>query len=177
MTIISLDREKYDYFPLEYNYSTNEYYKVTKNVNKDKFSLEFERMTLPDVLNFSNTDTLFQDYWNAPEAYGIEVDGKIGAFLELDFDEWNSRVKITQILVLEKYRKKGLGKMLIDFAKKVATERDYRIIVLETQNTNVPAIDFYISQGFSFCGSNIYFYSNDDIGENEVMLEMAFLIN
>ncbi len=177
MTVISLDREKYDYFPLCYEYSTNEYYKVTKCCNKDKFSLEFVRMPLQETLHFSNTDTLFQEYWNYPEAYGIEIDGKIAAFMELDFEDWNSRVRVTQLLVLKEYRKKGLGKALLDFAKKIAYERDYRMLLLETQNTNVPAIDFYISQGFSFCGSNVYFYSNDDIGENEVMLEMAYLID
>ena len=64
----------------------------------------------------------------------------------------------------------------MDFVKDYARREDYRIITLETQNTNTPAIDFYFKMGFAFCGSNIYFYSNDDIGENEVMLEMAFTL-
>ena len=48
---------------------------------------------------------------------------------------------------------------------------------LETQNINVPAIDFYLRMGFTFCGTNLFFYSNDDVGENEVMIEMAFLLS
>ena len=61
--------------------------------------------------------------------------------------------------------------------KDIAKEREYRIIVLEAQNYNVPAIDFYLSQGFKFCGGNVYFYSNEDIEDDEVMLEMAYLVD
>ncbi len=177
MTVIRLDREKYDYYPLCYEYETNEYYSVARKSDKNQMSLEFSRKPLKETLKFSNTDTLFQDYWQNPEAYAIEIDGILAGILELDFEEWNSRVRLTQLLVDKKYRKMGIGKALMNFAKNLATEQGYRILVLETQNTNVPAIDFYFSQGFEFCGSNVFFYSNDDIGENEVMLEMAFLID
>ena len=66
--------------------------------------------------------------------------------------------------------------MLFDFVKDFAVKEDYRVITLETQNTNVPAIDFYLKMGFTFSGTDLFFYSNDDIGENEVMLRMAFLL-
>ena len=177
MEIKRLDREEYDYYVLEYRYSSREYYKVSVNQSKEQMSVTFSREKLQETRFFENADTLFQDYWNAPEAYAV-FDGteKPVAFLELDFEEWNSRVRITQLLVDENKRRKGYGKALVDFAKRVALERDYRIVVLETQSNNVNAIDFYFSQGFRFCGSNIYFYSNDDIGENEVMLEIAYLL-
>ena len=62
--------------------------------------------------------------------------------------------------------------MRVDIAK----EREYRMILLEAQNYNIPAIDFYRSQGFKFCGANVYFYSNEDIEDDEVMIEMAYLV-
>ena len=175
MEITRLEREKYDYYVLEYRYSSSECYKASANQSKEQMSVTFTREKLPETRFFENADTLFQDYWTAPEAYAV-TDGaeKPAAFLELDFEEWNSRVRITQLLVDENKRRKGYGKALVDFAKRTARERDYRMVVLETQSNNVNAIDFYFSQGFRFCGSNIYFYSNDDIGENEVMPEMAY---
>ena len=65
----------------------------------------------------------------------------------------------------------------MDFVKSAAKERDYRVIVLETQNYNLPAIDFYHTCGFRFCGGNTFFYSNSDIEDDEVMLEMAYLLD
>ncbi len=177
MEIKSLDRQEYDYFLLEYKYSTSERYRVNTVQTKQVMSLEFVREKLPKTLYFENNDTLFQEYWDNPEAYGIfDKDGNLCAVVEVAFEEWNNRMRLTQLLVYEPYRRKGFGKRLMDFAKSMARERDYRIIVVETQTNNVNAIDFYASQGFKFCGSNIFFYSNDDIGEDEVMLEMAYLV-
>ena len=177
MEIISLDKKEYDYFPLHYHYVTNEYYKVTKRCGKEGFGVSFERQRFPEAVVYDNTDTLFQEYWNNPKAYGVkDDDGKIVAYLEFDTEEWNNRIMMTRLLVGESQRGKGIGKMLFDFVKDYAKQEDYRIITLETQNTNVPAIDFYLKMGFTFCGTNLFFYSNDDIGENEVMIEMAYLL-
>lgn len=178
MEIISLDKKEYDYFPLNYHYVTEEYYSVKSHSGKEGFGVSFERQRLEKPLEYNNTDTLFQEYWNNPRAFGVkDDDGKIVAYLEFDTVEWNSTLVMTQLLVDESQRGKGIGKMLFDFVKDFARQEDYRIITLETQNTNVPAIDFYLKMGFTFCGTNIFFYSNDDIGENEVMIELAYLVD
>ena len=177
MEIVELDRKEYDYFELHYHYRTDEYYKVTSTSTKQNMSICFDRCKFPQTVVFDNTDTLFQEYWNAPRAFGVKDDqGNMVAFLEFDTEEWNNRIVMTQLLVKEECRGRGVGRMLVDFVKDFAAREDYRIITLETQNTNLPAIDFYFKMGFSFCGSNIFFYSNDDIGENEVMLEMAITL-
>lgn len=141
-------------------------------------SLSFTRYTLDKEYVHDSYDTLFQDTWQNPSAFGVFVDRKSFpiAVLELDREFWNSRLRITQLLVLEEYRNKGLGKLLIEKAKEIAIEEDFRMLVLETQSCNVKAIDFYKKMGFKFCGGNIFFYSNDDIAENEVMLELAYLL-
>lgn len=178
MKIIPLDREQYDYYVLHYKYTTQSHYTVQQNADKNSFGVSFNRCDYEESVTVENEDTLFQDYWKYPEAYGLEDgDGNLIGFLELDFEDWNSRVRITQLLVDEKLRRKGCGRMLMDFAKSIAKERDYRMIILETQSRNTPAIDFYLSQGFVFAGTNLYFYSNDDIEEDEVMIELAHFID
>ncbi len=178
MQITELDRKEYDYFPLHYHYETNEYYKVSSVSEKEKFGVTFERAKFDKTVVYDNTDTLFQDYWTSPKAFGVrDDDGKIVAYFEFDTIEWNSTLVMTQLLVDEGVRGKGIGRFVFDFIKDYARKEDYRIITLETQNTNVPAIDFYLKMGFCFCGTNLFFYSNDDIGENEVMIEMAYLVD
>lgn len=177
LEIVELDRKEYDYFELNYSYRTKEYYKVSSISTKEKMGVEFERCSFDEERLYENTDTLFQEYWNNPRAFGVrDDDGSIIAYLEFDTEEWNNRLVMTQLLVKNECRGKGVGRMLVDFVKDFAAREDYRIITLETQNTNIPAIDFYFRMGFRFCGSNIFFYSNDDIGENEVMLEMAITL-
>lgn len=171
-----LDRQKYDHFVLEYNYDADYIYDVSAQSSKECMGIKFERRKLEKTRHFSNSDTLFQEYWQSPEAYGIfDAEDRLCAVTELDFEEWNNRMRITQLLVYEAYRGKGLGKKLMEFAKSTALERDYRMIIAETQSNNTRAVDFYLSQGFVFSGTNIHFYSNDDISENEVMLELAYL--
>lgn len=177
MEIVELDRKEYDYFELHYHYETDEYYEVVSKSTKEEMSVKFLRKKFPEKVVYDNIDTLFQEYWNNPRAFGVkDDDGSIVAYLEFDTEEWNNSLVMTQLLVKEECRGKGVGRMLVDFVKDFAIREDYRIITLETQNTNIPAIDFYFKMGFEFCGSNIFFYSNDDIGENEVMLEMAITL-
>ena len=177
MEIIELDRKEYDYYPLHYRYKTQEYYAVKTNCSKEGFGVSFHRQRFDTEKLYENTDTLFQEYWNNPRAFGVKDDnGKICAFLEFDTVEWNNTLVMTQLLVAESLRGKGVGRMLFDFVKEIAKTEDYRRISLETQNTNVPAIDFYLKMGFTFSGTDLSFYSNDDIGENEVMLQMAFVL-
>lgn len=177
LEIVELDRKEYDYFELHYHYETKEYYKVTTQSTKEHMGVSFDRCSFPEKVVYDNIDTLFQEYWNNPRAFGVkDDDGQMIAYLEFDTEEWNNRLIMTQLLVKEECRGKGVGRLLMDFVKDFAVKEDYRIITLETQNTNIPAIDFYFKMGFTFCGSNIFFYSNDDIGENEVMLEMAITL-
>lgn len=179
MHIIPLEKEKYDYFELHYSYVTKEHYRVELSSEKNSMALRYIREPYSEPREENNTDTLYQEYWQNCEAYAVCDDetGDILGYVEIASDEWNNRLRMTQLLVKKEARGKGAGKFMVDFVKETARQREYRIIVLEAQNYNTPAIDFYFSQGFSFCGGNTYFYSNCDIEDDEVMLEMAYLLD
>lgn len=178
MHILPLSREQYDYFELHYEYTTLEHYVVSLTDEKDSMSYSFKRETYDTPRTEKNTDTLFQPYWDDPEAFAaVDEDGTVLGYVEFSPEEWNARLRMTQLLVLPGNRGKGVGCFLVNFVKDTARERDYRVVVLETQNYNVPAIDFYRKCGFRFCGGNAYFYSNSDIQDDEVMLEMAYLLD
>lgn len=175
--ISELSKENFDYHELHYTYRSDEHYVPTVKSGKDLFLCSFERQPLEKPYFHDSYDTLFQEYWQDISAFGVTENGKdeIIAYLEVAREEWNDRLHITNLLVLDKYRKKGIGTMLIEKVKQIAKEEDRRIITLETQSCNVPAIDFYLKNGFTFAGTNMYFYSNNDIEEDEVMLELVFL--
>ena len=178
MFIAELPREKYEDYVLHYTYTSDSHYKAKLIETDNSFSFDFELKKLPEFLDRDCFDTLFQPYWSGVGAFGVfEVEGASEpvAILEIAREEWNNRLIITQLLVNEGYRGQGLGKMLVDKAIEIAKEEDFRLITLETQTCNIPAIEFYKKCGFKFAGTNLHFYSNDDISENEVMIEMVML--
>ncbi|AZA84890.1 N-acetyltransferase [Chryseobacterium lactis] len=75
---------------------------------------------------------------------------------------WNNSFYIENILIDEKYRRQGIGIMLIKNAIKEARRLNCRVIELETQNTNYPAIQFYRRMGFNITGLNTRLYENSE---------------
>ena len=61
-------------------------------------------------------------------------------------------------------------------AKQQADREHRRAIILETQSCNVPAICFYLQEGFELIGFDSCCYSNRDIGRKEVRLDLGYFI-
>lgn len=177
MKIKRLPKNKYLDYELHYTYTSDSHYKAQLEASNDSFCFRFVKQPLPAVLDRDCYDTLFQPYWHGVSAYGVFIDAEDEpiAILELAREEWNDRLVITQLLVKPEHRGKGIGTLLVNKAVEIAQKEDRRLITLETQTCNVPAIEFYKKCGFAFAGTNLHFYSNDDISENEVMIEMVML--
>lgn len=58
------------------------------------------------------------------------------------------------------FRRKGIGKVLLDEAKAFAHTRGCKYLKIETQNTNIRANRFYESQGCVLGGINRYAYED-----------------
>lgn len=96
--------------------------------------------------------------------------------MEVDKEAWSNRLRITEILILDEFRGKGYGTILINKDKKIAKEEGFRQIILETQSCNTNTIDFYIKGGFKVGGIDLSCYSSDDVEKKEVRLKMAYYI-
>lgn len=90
--------------------------------------------------------------------------------------KWNNTLLIHNLYVDKQFKRKGIGSALFEIAKKRARELGVRMITLETQTSNYPAIQFYLKNGFQFIGLNLNSYSNEDIKKKEVRIEMGYLI-
>lgn len=77
---------------------------------------------------------------------------------------------IENILIDEKYRGQSIGKLFIKNINRKARELQCRLVELETQNTNYPAIKFYQNAGFRFTGINTKLYKDS----TETALFMSF---
>jgi ribosomal protein S18 acetylase RimI-like enzyme len=55
----------------------------------------------------------------------------------------------------EKHRMVGVGTRLVEELTHLARDLKLRVVVCETQNTNVPAIEFYRKAGFELDGVDL----------------------
>jgi ribosomal protein S18 acetylase RimI-like enzyme len=98
--------------------------------------------------------------------------GLLVGILISEVQPWNATLWVHEFHVTEPYRKTGIGTKLMEHAAKKALDENLRIIVCETQNTNVPAIDIYRRLGFGIEGIDISHYTNADHPDGEIAIFM-----
>ncbi|PTT40678.1 N-acetyltransferase [Chryseobacterium sp. HMWF028] len=95
-------------------------------------------------------------------SFGAYVNGELAGWIICEQRTWNNSFYIENILIDEKHRRQGIGIMLIKSALKEARKLNCRVIELETQNTNYPAIQLYRRMGFNITGLNTRLYNNTE---------------
>ncbi len=85
---------------------------------------------------------------------------------------WNDTLRVWEFHVAEGYRGRGIGRQLMDQLAGRARLAGLRAMVVETQNTNVPAIRFYRQAGFAIEGIDISYYTNQDFPDGEMAVFM-----
>jgi GNAT superfamily N-acetyltransferase len=89
-------------------------------------------------------------------AFVAEADGMIQGFAlyYIRYSTWKGqRMYLEDILVTEKMRGQGLGKLLLDKLMEVAKEKNYSGIAWQVLDWNEPAINFYKKlEGVKFDG-------------------------
>lgn len=154
---------------LEFVYSTDGFYDF--KCQGYTFSLELYRDGVQREVSF--TDNLFGAWLEKPVAYGAYSGDVLLGIIEFCPESWNNRLRVSNLLVFKDYRRKGVGKTLLNCAIDYAASHGFRMIVLETQTCNINAIGFYLSMGFEPIGFDLYSYSNADMDKCEVRLEMG----
>lgn len=175
MRITELSRDKYEGYELTFSYTSSAYYDLRLRSSGNVFSAEFVK-TPCNAVHKEFVDKLFAPYWDDPHVFGLWNDTKLVAIMEVTPESWNNRLRITNICVLEGYRRRGYGALLITKAKEIARSQGRRALILETQSCNTGAIAFYLSQNLSFMGFNACEYSNDDVQKHEIRIEMGCLL-
>ena len=103
-------------------------------------------------------------------SFGAFDNDELIGWIICDFREWNNSLFIENMLISEKYRGQNIGRLLIKSVNREARDLQCRIVELETQNTNYPAIQFYRKAGFLLTGINTKLYNDS----TETALYMSF---
>lgn len=96
------------------------------------------------------------------------MDGELAGQIRV-LKHWNAYAYIDDIAVDAEYRRRGVGRHLIQRALEWARDKGFPGMMLETQNNNVAACRFYESCGFELGGFDVYLYK----GLNRLTDEIA----
>jgi ribosomal protein S18 acetylase RimI-like enzyme len=107
-------------------------------------------------------------------SFGAFHEGELIGWVICNFRASNNSLFIETILISEPFRGRNIGRMLIKAVNREARELNCRIVEVETQNTNYPAIQFYRKCGFVFTGINTKKYV--DSAETAVLMSFDLMI-
>lgn len=171
--LVPLPRENFGNFVIPFSYRSEYYYDVRLQNTAAGFSLDFVRLPLDEPHTFSFQDALFDEWKENEQTLGVLQNGAPAALIQTCTEEWNNRLRVTELWISEALRGQGLGRILMDCALERARAERRRALVLETQTSNDHAIGFYLHYGFTPIGCDLISYSNSDCERRSVRLEMG----
>ncbi len=105
---------------------------------------------------------------------GAYHDGRLIALAIAEAHPWNRGLWVWELHVDPAYRRQGIGRRLLEALAEKGRAAGLRLMVCETQNTNVPAIAFYRRTGFTLDGIDLSYYAGceDALSRDEVAIFM-----
>lgn len=112
-----------------------------------------------EVISNNDVSTIIEEYFNVKNPFNIyskTIVYKDENIIKgiLVYDEIYDRIEIDYILVLEEYRKQGIGSKLLEYFDKD--------ISLEVRESNKTAIEFYEKNGFKIVAKRNNYYNGED---------------
>jgi len=104
--------------------------------------------------------------------YVALANGQVAGTILLSMENWRSVARIEDLIVGRQFRRYGIGSLLLNCACDWARNHGCWAILLETQNVNYPAIQFYLRNRLEVWSINQHFYPPGPI-EHEVAIFMG----
>lgn len=164
-----LDAQEFKGKKYQFKYQTPGYYDLIA----DQYSFEFVYKEFECMQKRGFEDELLGDWLEQPVLYGAYKGEQLAGLIEGSMETWNNRFRISNILVFDEFRNQNIGSEMMAFIFAKAKKMGARMVVLETQSCNIPAIRCYQKNGFKIIGFDTHAYSNRDIENREVRMEMG----
>jgi ribosomal protein S18 acetylase RimI-like enzyme len=126
----------------------------------------FREVRLPRSISVAyprNPFALSDDWTKRSMIYTALFDRNVVGYVSLLERGMDSMVSVTDLVVNAASRRQGVGSALLAFTQDWASARSLRLIILEMQSKNLPAIRFSQKFGYEFCGYNDHYYLTQDV--------------
>ena len=162
-------------WPIVNGYESNEKYIVEKRESNAQTIFKIRLVRLKEWYraaffeDFSDEDIhRYLGYLSQGYSFGAYQQGRLVAFAISETIPWSRSLRIWEFQVMQGFRRQGIGRALMNTVVNKAVQDKFRIVFLETQNTNVNAIRFYRQMGYSLEALDLSLYTNHDVENGEV---------
>jgi ribosomal protein S18 acetylase RimI-like enzyme len=157
-------------------------YQISKNESdiQTTISMHLRQLGTPYNKHWSpdsETDTRYRRVIDQGLSLGVYDDERLVGIAIAEKQAWNRTLWVWEFHIAADYRGRGLGRQLMDSLAEVGKKTGCRVMVCETQNTNVPAIRFYRKVGFEVGAIDLSYYTNKDMTDFEVAVFMKRFID
>jgi ribosomal protein S18 acetylase RimI-like enzyme len=151
---------------------------VSEKTFYETFSGENSEEDMENYLkeNFSYEQLESEVRNNGSKFYIVENEENVIAYMKLNFDKaqteagHNNTLEVQRIYVLQEYKGKHIGKMLMEKAIEAGKSSNVNYIWLGVWEHNINAIKFYEKQGFEKFDTHIFKLGEDEQTDNLMKL-------
>lgn len=162
-------------------YETSEILSIRRKVDKNHMSIDMmvESLSEPFIKEWQSTENSFLYFKQVIElgySFGAYLNNKLVGFIICNEISWNNSLWIENIRVASMHQGIGIGRILVEHVITLAFQKAFRLVGLETQNTNYPAIRFYQRCGFVIEGVDFSHYPSRDGKNGDIAVFMKYFI-
>jgi ribosomal protein S18 acetylase RimI-like enzyme len=151
---------------LDHGYSTDTVWQMDAREESGQTSITFRTVRLPRSMRvaFPRDSQQLLEAWNRRVCFLVaEEAGLLKGYLNLTLAAAPETGWVADFAVDRRFRRSGVGSVLLASATHWARQNRLRRLILETQSKNYPAICFAQKHGMAFCGYNDRYYPNQDV--------------
>ena len=146
---------------------------TTLSLHLQELESPYEKLWEPDT----HTDTRYRQVIQQGLSLGVYDGDRLVGIAIAEKQAWNRTLWVWEFHIDSDHRGRGLGRELMEKLAAVGKKVGCRVMVCETQNTNVPAIRFYRKVGFEVGAIDLSYYTNKDMTDFEVAVFMKRFID
>lgn len=169
MTIRDLDRAK-DRRGIEAIDTAFETATVFDLVTSDRRIELVERRLAQPLTKRYSIGEVFAPWARWDRGWVSDDGGAIHGIATVALEAWHERLVLWHLYVSPAWRKRGVGRALLERAEAYGREIGATHVWLETSTVNVPGIAAYARLGYALCGADTLFYGSYMPGEAAIYL-------
>lgn len=151
---------------LEHNYSSDFVWQMDLRQEDGEINITFREVRLPrsSQVRYPREHQNLEDTWTQRDGLLVaEMENEIVGYVSLSQNKTLRATSVTDLAVMRRLRRKGIGSALVIASQEWATQNKSRRLILEMQPKNYPAIRLAKKLGFELCGYNDHYFANHDI--------------
>lgn len=154
-------------YQMNASYTTDYVWQMQLRDNGRRTDIRFDTVRLPRPMQVAyprHLDELL-DHWKQEGCFLVirNAEDEIIGFVDALPQRWQNLLWIFNLVIDVDYRRQGCGSLLLEHAKRWASQRNLNKMMIEAQSKNHPVITFARKHGFTFCGYNERYYAGGDI--------------